>query len=96
MKDIGPGDVVVCVNDDPCSTPGCGENYGVAKGKTYRVATTHPVDNWTGLTLVGVDIGRMHLSIPHWKFRKLNDEPDNAELITKIRACKPIKEHRHA
>lgn len=90
-SDIQPGDLVVCVDvpDWPFSPAGIGV------GRTYRVAETFlgmnaRYERAMGLTLVGFDHSPMH-GIQASHFRKLNDEPDNAELVERIRKCRPIK-----
>lgn len=83
-QDIKPGDLVVCVDDAPCY--GCGARPDFKENGVYRVVRTDGVR-------IGVE-GRIHAWHPDafaHRFRKLNDEPDNAELIERIKACRPVR-----
>lgn len=95
MNDIQAGDVVVCVDDSPCKSEGIeGLPWPMRSGSIWRVSRI-------GLTNRGQPGFRLHgepqfYPGKRWwvispRFRKLNDEPDNAELIERIRACKPIR-----
>jgi hypothetical protein len=97
MSGIGPGDLVVCVYTGQLV-------YGprvrnIRKGATYRVSTTFtdPMDGGLVLRLVGVCANDTRLrGYCHTRFRKLNDEPDNAELIADIKRCRPMKTEQPA
>lgn len=92
MTDIQPGDVVVRVS---------GSNRFMRVGTTIRVADLCSHDQpWdaeygtVGLLFdgyAGQAPGEFCDCFCPRNFRKLNDEPDNAELIERIRKCKPIK-----
>mgnify|MGYP006935482359 CR=1 FL=1 len=96
MSDIQPGDVVVCVDDRPGSPP---IDPGVRLSRTYRVtAVTHLSAPHTlfgedggGLALEGVRPPDDRQFFAAARFRKLNDEADDADLIARIRACKPTR-----
>lgn len=95
-SDIQPGDVVVCVDARPHPSFG---GSGLREGCHYRVTAVggagwsdaFPDRRSPGLKIAGVQSGSPNGYFSGRRFRKLNDEPDNAELIERIRACKPVK-----
>jgi len=96
MSDFKPGDVVVCVDDTPhpewvryLNDSMYTARYGIRKGMLYRVVGTGLDDGEVMLSLDG--IASPAGAWPSWRFRKLNDEPDDIALIERIKACKPIK-----
>lgn len=99
MSAIGPGDLVVCVNATPKAvwTEYLGGPYMPLRlGRHYRVCrlTTTPSGE-RGVELFGVSNAVPHRGWDINRFRKLNDGTDDAELIKRIRKCKPIKELQH-
>lgn len=96
-SDIQPGDVVVCVDAGPSplrySYP---QDAGrLRAGRHYRVTGLRHHNRRPGATLAEVAADNP-FGFYIDRFRKLNDESDNAELIAKIRACKPIRTPTHA
>jgi hypothetical protein len=93
-SDIQPGDVVVCVDDRV--SPGS-PVVNVRKGRIYRVSAlgpTLPHDMYghaRSVFLVAVVARAPTGAFAEPRFRKLNDEPDNAELIERIKSCRPMK-----
>ena len=91
MSDWKAGDLAVCVDAaDRLSTweEDCGK---LRRGACYRI--TRVVALGRGLVLNEV---RAANPSGFWadRFRKLNDEPDNAEIIARIKA--PVREPEHA
>lgn len=92
------GDLVVCVTTGVIKCPHGIEMRGddlPIKGAVVRV-----MDAYLGKMDEGPQAGEacgcVYLSGAGWfggalRFRKLNDEPDNASLIASIKACKPKK-----
>lgn len=97
MGDFKPGDLVVCVDARPhCRDPLA---PGLHRGRCYRVYDIDreiPSQVWL-VEHVGMKArdGRQY-SFNRDRFRKLNDEADDAELIERIRKCKPVRENSHA
>lgn len=102
MSAIGPGDLVVCVDSSsPIGRRGRLTDADIracraflVNGRSYRVSAYIPVgllrlvgDPWPDHVPGGYGIRR---------FRKLNDGTDDAELIERIRKCKPIREPANA
>lgn len=90
--DIRRGDVVVCVSTDPRlgdNLPGATTALRLlGVGRHYRVIGVIPP---AALCLSGVTHpfgGGYHVA----RFRKLNDGEEDAELIARIKSCKPIKQ----
>ena len=93
--DIGPGDVVVCVDAHSPSF----EVVNVAsnarlrrflvRGRHYRVTDCFVYQERLWLELQGQPcFGGFDAN----RFRKLNDGEDDAELIARIKSCKPVRE----
>lgn len=85
-----PGDLVVCVKRGPWvyesgAPAGVGPVFGdVLRVRRIGLSGQRPVywlDGWSG-----EDITDSYCAS---RFRRLNDEPDNAELIERIKSCKP-------
>ena len=94
MSDIQAGDVVVCV--DASLPPGL-IPIGLVQWRAYRIAAVFPgkVSNLPAVTLVsGPDASRVTRDggFGVERFRKLNDGTDDAELIERIRKCKPARQ----
>ena len=93
-EDIGAGDVVVCVDGSASPEPYVGEH--VVEGTYYRVLgltegrLSGTSEHVAGL-LIFADDKANRIGWRITRFRKLNDEPDNAELIERIRKCRPVK-----
>jgi hypothetical protein len=96
MSDIGPGDLVVCVDAVPNKCVGSRGNLAIRRNSLYRVQRIlqDGVGDW-GILLVG--------EVPHtcdccsgsagWRperFRKI-DAADE-QFTRAVRACKPCKE----
>jgi hypothetical protein len=97
-EDIRAGDVVVCVDASECGDRGTPNSGLLVDGGFYRVSCLgFPVawapegDICCGLILAGIRSVNPDGSFHPDRFRKLNDEPDNAELIERIRRCRPVK-----
>lgn len=95
MSKIVSGDLVVCV-DARTREPGCRPLSCIKEGRHYRVTLTRvdPKDGCSILSLVGIDSThdtRLGMYC-HTRFRKLNDEPDNAIVLAMIRKCRPAKQ----
>lgn len=97
MSDIQPGDLVVHIGRAGCPA---GDPVGQRRssgllviGKIYRVqAVVGPDPAGTmGLVLEGIRSPHPTGGFVAWAFRKLNDEPDNIELIERIKSCRPMK-----
>lgn len=103
-EDWKAGDIAVCVADGVIRCPHrndtvhTGRVTHARKGGIYRVTSTAPSYVETGdffcgcidLRLEGAGAGVSS------RFRKLNDEPDDAKLIARIKKCKPIRSREHA
>lgn len=93
MNDIRAGDVVVCINDEPCRC-GCNEPVSVRRGTLYRVIHVCWDDQQVIVTLAGVN----HKTQCHPegegicidRFRKI--DPADEGFTEIIRACRPIKQ----
>lgn len=81
-----PGDLVVCVNAAP-KPSFTYHPWPLRRGSVWRVS-------WAGFTPKGNQVYRLEGDGPFpadkmgWsahRFRKLNDEPDNAEIIARIK-----------
>jgi len=87
--DIGPGDVVVCVDASPLhnSLPPLNE------GGVYRVEHLIGADpsGHLGLKLVGMPTTPRGFGYRLSRFRKLNDGEDDAELIARIKGRSPVR-----
>jgi hypothetical protein len=93
-KDIGPGDVVVCVDakpnrDDPLAGL-------LSEGRAYRAAIVGARDT-DGAPSVGFRDIRPSEPGKVWafslyRFRKLNDGEGDSELIARIKNCSPVRE----
>lgn len=95
MSDIGPGDVVVCVD---ASTPPKNTGFPpigtlLSERAIYRVTEAlNYVSAYDGIPATSVRIPDYpRWWFESWRFRKLNDEPDDVELVERIKACKPIR-----
>jgi hypothetical protein len=94
-SDIQPGDVVVALSASQCLYGDAHDDVD-APGLTGKVARVADVQE----NNFGVDPGvLLLLSLVGWRglfcagcFRKLNDGTDDAELIERIKSCKPIRE----
>lgn len=87
MSDIQPGDVVVCVDDQPIQC-GFGVHLGtsVKRGKTYRVTSiTRQMDCRRCEILILDDITGVAQ-----RFRKIR--PADEQFTQSIRATKPVRE----
>lgn len=98
MSDIQPGDLVVCINVSDADAPHPRRRAALARlrvGRHYRVLGTGmaPLGGAPSLRLAGVgnaDINPLYKDLwREWRFRKLNDGADDAELIARIKSCKP-------
>lgn len=94
--DANPGDLVVCVVEGmvPCGGVGSGHDGSLAPpkgfvGKVDRVERSRLINGEICGCLDYVFCGGERGLAP--RFRKLNDEPDNAELIAKIKRCTPAR-----
>lgn len=93
MSAIGPGDLVVCVDDGP--PPGwLGPKHKlrVAKGRAYRVVHAFPSLAGISFSFGWNEPATLSGGYGAWRFRKLNDGTDDAELIAAIKSCRPIKQ----
>ena len=85
--DIGPGDLVQCVDADNLrnSLP------PLRNGGLYRVERMVKTDRFghPGVKLVGLPVTSTGWGYRTDRFRKLNDGEDDAELIARIRKCSP-------
>lgn len=94
-EDWKAGDIAACVDDRPGEPP---IPCRVKRGRLYRVSGVlrrsdpHSLfgEDGGGLALAGVhpECGRKYFAAK--RFRKLNDEPDDIELIERIKASKPV------
>lgn len=95
MSNIGPGDLVVCVDASPRQGFRPAPCSFLEEGRYYLIAFAGQFRGIPGVLLKGDPNNRMPgYEKTGWhadRFRKLNDEPDNAELIARIRKCKPMK-----
>lgn len=92
MSDIQAGDVVVCINAEPIDFGiVIAAGGGLVRGRHYRVRYPFADVGIPCLMLhgdpLGQEDGRLAL-----RFRKLNDGTDDAELIARIRKCKPVRQ----
>lgn len=91
---IGVGDLVVCVDDSPCKC--CGGRPPYALRAHYRVTGFYP-GNEKFLVFAQVNPEwlspecRQHQGHNPARFRPLNDSNDDAELIERIKSCKPVE-----
>ena len=93
------GMAVACVDDHPCAC--CGHSR-LKVGRVYRIVSVEfgqrvgsngGWNTWPA-HLVCLDIGLDCCRSGYWlseRFRPLVDEEDDAELIAKIKACKPVR-----
>jgi hypothetical protein len=97
MSDFAPGDVVVCVDAKPrpewVAYLGSANYLPLRLNAIYRVVGLSRRD---GLFLAGhapiiCHDGELR-GYDANRFRKLNDGTDDAELIERIRNCKPVRE----
>lgn len=93
MCDIVPGDIVVCVDAKPDRADPKADL--LTEGRVYRAAVVGPRTGDGALAVAFYEIRSLERPTQGYayslrRFRKLNDERDNAELIAQIRACKPI------
>lgn len=98
MSDIGPGDVVVCVDARPCSRSAVRFPYRF-RG-IYRVGAVWvnpPCPDRLHVLMEGEQ--PYHIKGDPWplgwnvgRFRKLNDGEDDAELIERIKTCRPVRQ----
>lgn len=102
------GDLVVCVSHKHSTCRGHvaalarGEARSekvAAVGRVYRVSGVvpgpFPICDGPGLFLAGTTT-RSPFGVCAGSFRKLNDEPDNAELIERIKSSRRIKSKERA
>lgn len=92
-QDIRAGDVVVCVDDSPCRLPRiAGLPFPYPRGSVWRVLQAKAARSGrVGLILRGGPKPYVAGSVG-WhdeRFRKLNDEPDNIELVERIK--RPVR-----
>lgn len=92
-SDIQIGDLVICVSAPFCTVdPGHPESTA-AVGRVGRVLDIYPdAGEFTTTADVAIISPDPEYEYCSGCLRKLNDELDNAELIAKIRACKPMKQ----
>lgn len=98
MSDFAPGDLVVCVDAGPCRC-GCGlVNPSLQLGRHYRIKSVvvWPASR-SGTPILCLGLASF-MSLPNHmpliaarRFRKLNDGEEDAELIARIKQCKPVK-----
>lgn len=89
-QDIRAGDVMACVDDSPCTC--CGIKTLIRAGRLYRVEGIYPWRGLLYLELLGVGATGSHVRGENSaRFRKLNDEPDNIELIERIKRRAPVR-----
>ena len=91
-EDWKAGDLAVCVDNGPHhSTLNSAANLShlLVIGRAYRVQAVFvgPYSRETCLS-VGVPVTTLDGGVGAWRFRKLNDEPDDIALIERIRKCK--------
>lgn len=96
MSDFNVGDVVVCVDAAPCRNPEASPTINLTLHRAYRVSFIRPSFEASGDYHILVDGERPHgvsrygsLGWDSARFRKLNDGDDDAELIARIKNCRP-------
>jgi hypothetical protein len=100
MSDFAPGDLVECIkpfHGDTERERRILARVGTLGRQTFRVTSYYTTrgGKWRWITLAGVDPSPAHgFNANH--FRKLNDGTDDAELIERIRNCKPVRERHPA
>jgi hypothetical protein len=91
MRDIGPGDLVICIDDRPCQcSDKCGVPIaGLVKHRAYRIKS---IDKTAEDGIPRVDVGlppnQTHKGsnvVGIFRFKPLNDGPDDDEIIAMIR-----------
>lgn len=100
--DIRPGDLVVCVDDSPPRRPYFVKrgwhSFPIKRGTILRVRDIALSEcGKPGLLFVGHVAGHyertgIEMVYHPSRFRKLNDGEDDAELIERIKQCKPIRQ----
>jgi hypothetical protein len=88
MSDIQAGDVVICVDARPGPIP---NSLDLRHGCLYRVRRTSRGHSGKRILFLCEQRADDFTGFYPARFRKLNDEPDNAELIERIRKCRPMK-----
>lgn len=101
MCDFAKGDLVVCVDASPPCHATTARSHALARqycrrGAVYRIE--HVCFSWSklhprmlSLQFEGIDSSPT-AGFAAARFRKLNDTADDAEMIARIKRCKPIKE----
>lgn len=89
-----PGDLVVAIPMSQCiygSHAPADDVCPDETGKIYRVIATGIWWDGRQTIAIGLNIAPDGDCWCGGCYRKLNDEPDNAELIERIKKCRPIK-----
>ena len=100
MSALGPNDVVVCVDVAHRGEWPASPIKFVKLGGVYRIKLVGECRGTPAVQLIGDPNNAVSGYERHGyhadRFRKLNDGTDDAELIERIRKCKPVRESQPA